>query len=57
MDLKDLSIEIETLRREMITVGLSEGFTSSETIKISQILDRLINIQIGLQNCHNRQAS
>ncbi|MFC3882114.1 Spo0E family sporulation regulatory protein-aspartic acid phosphatase [Bacillus songklensis] len=51
MDLEDLSKEIEVLRRKMITVGLSEGFTSSKTIKISQILDRLINIQMGLQNC------
>jgi len=45
---EDLFIQIENLRLKMITVGLSKGFTSVETVKLSERLDRLINLQMGL---------
>lgn len=44
----DLIIKIETLRKKMISVGLSKGFTSPETIKLSETLDKLLNIQMGI---------
>ncbi|MED3554305.1 aspartyl-phosphate phosphatase Spo0E family protein [Cytobacillus praedii] len=33
---------IKELREEMIKIGLSEGFDSKNTIKLSQILDKYI---------------
>lgn len=39
---------IENLRRKMISVGMSNGFTSEETIKLSKRLDNLINLQMTL---------
>ncbi|MCM3443634.1 Spo0E family sporulation regulatory protein-aspartic acid phosphatase [Metabacillus halosaccharovorans] len=35
--------DIELLRRELIESGLKSGFNSEETIKVSQILDGVIN--------------
>jgi hypothetical protein len=35
--------EIEYLRKKMITVGMAQGLTSRETIKLSQTLDKLLN--------------
>ncbi|MEH7096650.1 aspartyl-phosphate phosphatase Spo0E family protein [Neobacillus vireti] len=45
---EDLFLQIENLRLKMITVGLSKGFTSAETVRLSERLDRLINLQMGL---------
>jgi hypothetical protein len=47
---EDLFIKIEHLRKTMISVGLSKGFTSVETVRLSERLDKLINIQMGLLN-------
>jgi hypothetical protein len=44
----DLFTKIEHLRKTMISVGLSKGFTSVETVKLSEKLDKLINLQMGL---------
>lgn len=43
-----LSKKIEQLREKMITVGMSKGFTSPETVKLSENLDKLINQRMGL---------
>jgi hypothetical protein len=47
---EDLFIKIEHLRKTMISVGLSKGFTSVETVRLSERLDKLINLQMGLLN-------
>ncbi|MDR4948125.1 aspartyl-phosphate phosphatase Spo0E family protein [Neobacillus cucumis] len=36
---------IETIRRKMITVAMAEGFTSPNTIQLSQTLDKLLNLK------------
>ncbi|GGM20086.1 hypothetical protein GCM10011351_02410 [Paraliobacillus quinghaiensis] len=38
-----LLIQIETLRKKMIEVTVEKGFTSQESIELSQQLDRLLN--------------
>ena len=43
---KDLSEYIEKVRKKMISVGMSKGFSSEETIKLSKRLDILINLQM-----------
>lgn len=48
MNNEDLFVQIENLRVKMITVGLSKGFTSVETVSLSERLDNLINVQMGL---------
>jgi hypothetical protein len=45
---EDLFVQIENLRIKMIRVGLSKGFTSVETVSLSERLDKLINLQMGL---------
>jgi hypothetical protein len=45
---EDLFVQIENLRNTMIRAGLSKGFTSVETVSLSERLDKLINIQMGL---------
>ncbi|MBM7552971.1 aspartyl-phosphate phosphatase Spo0E family protein [Thalassobacillus pellis] len=35
---------IENLRKKMTTVALLEGFTSPESVRISQELDELLNM-------------
>jgi hypothetical protein len=37
---------IEELREKMISVGMTHGLTSEETLKLSKKLDDLINQQI-----------
>ena len=37
-----LLIEIESLQKELIQIGMKEGFTSENTIAISQKLDQYI---------------
>jgi hypothetical protein len=44
----DLMKKIEILRTKMISVGMSEGLTSPNTIKLSQELDKLINLKLRL---------
>ncbi|ADE70503.1 MULTISPECIES: aspartyl-phosphate phosphatase Spo0E family protein [Priestia] len=38
-----LMTEIETEREHMVMLGLTEGFTSRNTVRISQTLDYLLN--------------
>jgi stage 0 sporulation regulatory protein len=40
---KALLVDIEAARELMIKVGLEEGFTSRDTIIISQFIDQLLN--------------
>jgi 16S rRNA U1498 N3-methylase RsmE len=40
--------DIEKLRKKMIAVGSSRGFTSEETIRLSNKLDNLINLQMRI---------
>ncbi|MDQ1000572.1 hypothetical protein QFZ28_000972 [Neobacillus niacini] len=40
---EELIEQIESLRRIMISVGMSKGFTSTETIRLSKTLDELLN--------------
>jgi len=40
---KVLLLDIEAARELMIKVGLEEGFTSTNTIIISQLVDQLLN--------------
>ncbi|MFE3892675.1 Spo0E family sporulation regulatory protein-aspartic acid phosphatase [Priestia sp. YIM B13446] len=40
---KALLVDIEAGRELMIQVGLEEGFTSKNTIVISQFIDQLLN--------------
>ena len=40
---KALLVDIEAARELMIKVGLEEGFTSHNTILISQLVDELLN--------------
>ncbi|PEC41645.1 Spo0E family sporulation regulatory protein-aspartic acid phosphatase [Priestia megaterium] len=41
--MKALLVDIEAGRELMIQVGLEEGFTSKNTIAISQFIDQLLN--------------
>ena len=38
-----LMTEIETAREHMVMLGLTEGLTSRNTVRISQALDYLLN--------------
>lgn len=38
-----LMTEIETAREPMVMLGLTEGLTSGNTVRISQTLDYLLN--------------
>ncbi|MGG0463847.1 aspartyl-phosphate phosphatase Spo0E family protein [Priestia aryabhattai] len=38
-----LMTEIETAREHMVKLGLTEGLTSRNTVRISQTLDYLLN--------------
>ncbi|MBX9987275.1 aspartyl-phosphate phosphatase Spo0E family protein [Priestia sp. Y58] len=40
---KALLVDIEAARELMVKVGLEEGFTSHNTILISQLIDELLN--------------
>nr|WP_280169282.1 aspartyl-phosphate phosphatase Spo0E family protein [Priestia megaterium]MDH3161394.1 aspartyl-phosphate phosphatase Spo0E family protein [Priestia megaterium] len=40
---KALLVDIEAARELMIEIGLEEGFTSDNTILISQFVDQLLN--------------
>jgi hypothetical protein len=44
MNNENLMQKIETLRKKMIAVGMSEGLTAPETILLSEELDKLLNI-------------
>lgn len=47
MNKEDLMKKIELVRNKMISVGMSEGFTSPNTIKLSETLDKLINLKLS----------
>ncbi|MCM3742661.1 aspartyl-phosphate phosphatase Spo0E family protein [Sporosarcina luteola] len=38
-----LEVQIETTRKELITIAGEKGLSSMETLLISEMLDRLIN--------------
>ncbi|MDQ0975892.1 hypothetical protein QFZ31_005770 [Neobacillus niacini] len=42
----DLMKKIEIIRNKMISVGMAEGFTSPNTIRLSETLDKLINLKL-----------
>ena len=44
----DLIKRIEKLRKRMILVGMTKGFTAKETINLSQELDNLLNMRSKL---------
>jgi hypothetical protein len=44
---EDLIKKIEIIRNKMISVGMIEGFTSPDTIKISETLDKLIYLKLN----------
>ncbi|TRZ37276.1 aspartyl-phosphate phosphatase Spo0E family protein [Niallia circulans] len=54
-----LNEQIEKLRENMISTGMTKGFTSEETILLSKRLDNLMNIQMlfrhGTMLHRNRQ--
>jgi hypothetical protein len=49
----DLLKQIELVRKKMVSVGMSKGFTSADTIKLSKMLDSLLNSEMRL---HKRIA-
>jgi hypothetical protein len=46
MNNEDLINRIEMLREKMISVGMTKGFTSPETIKLSKSLDKFLNLRM-----------
>lgn len=44
----EITEQIENIRNMMITVGLSKGLTSIETIELSIELDNLLNLQMRI---------
>ncbi|WP_285857974.1 aspartyl-phosphate phosphatase Spo0E family protein [Neobacillus cucumis] len=48
MTSEELHRKIETVRKKLIQVGMLKGFTSPETIKISEKLDKLIYIKMSM---------
>jgi hypothetical protein len=56
VDIEHLKFEIETLRNKMISAGISEGFTASETLKLSKNLDELLNLQIKIKSLEQKKA-
>lgn len=42
---RNLSIEIELLRKKLIDSGLKLGLTAPQTIALSQALDKLMNVK------------
>lgn len=49
---ENLLMTIESYRQEMIKLGVASGFNSPETLKISQMLDKLIIRYQQLQLLH-----
>ncbi|WP_462410703.1 aspartyl-phosphate phosphatase Spo0E family protein [Neobacillus sp. Marseille-QA0830] len=47
MSAEELINRIETVRNKMINTGMSKGFTSPETIKLSHLLDELIFLKMS----------
>jgi hypothetical protein len=47
VSIEDLTNRIELIRNKMISVGMDEGLTSPNTIKLSEKLDELINIKLS----------
>ncbi len=45
MIVDDINRKIEYLRRKLISIGITKGYTSEDTVKISQELDALLNLQ------------
>ncbi|WP_313771776.1 aspartyl-phosphate phosphatase Spo0E family protein [Neobacillus niacini] len=44
----DLVDYIELVRDQMIFAGMSSGFTSEETVRLSKKLDTLLNLQMKI---------
>ncbi|GAA0446277.1 hypothetical protein GCM10008983_25140 [Lentibacillus halophilus] len=53
MNADELLNHIERLRRHMTVVALEKGFTSHESIKLSQELDRLMNHYDSMKHTGN----
>ncbi len=49
----DLLFRIENLRRSMIEVAIEKGFSSKESIEISQELDGLLNKYDKIKTLNN----
>jgi hypothetical protein len=46
-EIEKLEMEIESLRKEMMEVGLKKGLSHSHTIYLSQKLDQLLNLSVA----------
>jgi hypothetical protein len=44
---ENLMKKIEIIRNKMISSGMTEGFTSPKTIRLSETLDKLINLKLS----------
>ncbi|WP_370576285.1 aspartyl-phosphate phosphatase Spo0E family protein [Neobacillus niacini] len=51
--LYELKNQIEILREEMISIGLSKGLCNEQTILISEKLDHYIAVYLSLKNYIN----
>ncbi|MEY8741553.1 Spo0E family sporulation regulatory protein-aspartic acid phosphatase [Bacillales bacterium AN1005] len=54
--MEEILDRIENVRKEMINIGLSEGFRSDKTLKLSKKLDDLI-LQYQKLNIGEKQIS
>jgi len=53
-EVHNLLVHIQNLRKELIEIGLQEGFQSTNTIQISQKLDNyIVSYQKMLASCGN----
>ncbi|GGJ97971.1 hypothetical protein GCM10007063_20350 [Lentibacillus kapialis] len=46
---------IEYLRNRMTDVAMEKGFTSPESVRISQELDKLLNLYQSMKHTNNRE--
>lgn len=54
--MEEILARIERIRKEMITIGMSGGFRSDKTLKLSKQLDGLI-LQYQKLNIREKQIS
>ncbi|MDE5055361.1 aspartyl-phosphate phosphatase Spo0E family protein [Niallia taxi] len=54
--MEEILARIEKVRNEMINIGMSEGFRSDKTLKLSKQLDGLI-LQYQILNKREKQIS
>lgn len=53
----ELEKKIELLRKEMVNIATEKGYTSEESIKLSQQLDDLISEYIDLKQKEKRMLN